>query len=61
MTLRHDAKQCRQRLTSDQIRISQGIYTPQERQAMEDAERKRQLAQAKEAAKGAPLLMEGLE
>ena len=61
MTLRHDAKACRGRATSEQIRVSLGILTPKERKAKEDAERKRREAQAKEAAKGAPLLLEGLE
>ncbi|BDU76267.1 hypothetical protein [Mesoterricola sediminis] len=59
--MRHDAKACRGRATSEQIRVSLGLLTPQERKAMEEAERKRQMAQAKEAAKGAPLLLEGLE
>ena len=57
--LRHDAKVCRQRATSEQIRLGLGLLTPKERQDLADREEARRLAAQKKAAKGCPLL--GLE
>ena len=55
MTLRHDARQCREKAKSEQIRIARGYLTPEETKAAgERAERLRQ-AQAKEATKGRDL------
>lgn len=57
--LRHDAKVCRHKATSESIRLGLGLLTPEERQARADAEETRRLAAQKKAAKDMPML--GLE
>jgi len=56
--LRHDAHKCRQDAKSERIRLELGILTPEERQALADAETNRRLAAQKKAQKGAPLDLE---
>jgi hypothetical protein len=52
MTLRHDARQCRERVKSERIRIAHGLLTPEEIQAAKDKAELQRLAQAKAATKG---------
>jgi hypothetical protein len=61
MTIRHDAAVCRRNARSERIRIEQGILTPEERRRKEEAERRRQLDQLREAAKGPALGLEDLQ
>jgi hypothetical protein len=55
MTLRHDAKICRQKASSEQIRLSLGLLTPTERQAQADAEQARRLKAQKKTQQGMAL------
>lgn len=55
MSLHHDAKVCRAKASSEQIRLSLGLLTPEERQAKAEAERRRRQAAAKKATQGAAL------
>jgi hypothetical protein len=55
MTIRHDAQQCRAKASSDLIRRRLGLLTPAEREAEAVAEKRRQEAVAREAAKGPSL------
>ena len=57
--LKHDAQVCRQKQTSEQIRLSNEWFTPAERQEQAETEKRRLEAAQKKAAKGTPLL--GLE
>lgn len=59
MTIRHDAKLCRQKQTSEQIRLSHGWLTPAERQDEAEREEARRLAAKKKAQAGTPLDLEG--
>jgi hypothetical protein len=54
--LRHDARVCRQKQTSEQIRIAHGWLTPEERRVQAENENRRRLAAQKKAQAGAPLL-----
>jgi hypothetical protein len=56
--LRHDAKVCRQKQTSEQIRLSHGWLTPAERQEKAEREETRRLAAQKKAQQGNPLDLE---
>jgi hypothetical protein len=42
--LRHDARVCRQKQTSEQIRIAHGWLTPEERRVQAENENRRRLA-----------------
>jgi hypothetical protein len=59
--LRHDAKACRQKQTSEQIRLSNGWLTPAERQEQAEREETRRLAAQKKAQAGSPLGLEDPE
>jgi len=54
--LRHDARVCRQKQSSEQIRISHGWLTPDERREQAENENRRRLAAQKKAQAGTPLL-----
>jgi hypothetical protein len=56
--LKHDAKFCRQKQTSEQIRLSNGWLTPAERQDLAEREATRRLAAQKKAQAGSPLGLE---
>lgn len=58
MTIRHDARLCRQKASSEVIRIGLGILTPQERRARQEAQERRELASRKEAQRGPSLFSE---
>ncbi len=53
--LRHDAKQCREHVTSEQIRVTLGIETEKEKEKHMEKQKKKEKEQAKEQAKGTPL------
>ena len=56
--LRHDAKVCRSAVKSEQIRLGLGLYTPAEREAHAQNEKRRQQAAQKNAQQGNPLGLE---
>jgi hypothetical protein len=56
--LKHDARVCRQKQTSEQIRLSNGWLTPAERQEQAEREETRRLAAQKKAQAGTPLDLE---
>jgi hypothetical protein len=56
--LKHDAKVCRQKQTSEQIRLSNGWLTPAERQEQAETETRRRQAAQKKAQAGMPLDLE---
>ena len=55
MTLRHDARICRQNVKSERIRLTLGLLTPEETQAAKDKAELQRLAKAKAATKGQDL------
>ena len=58
MTIRHDARKVREDAKSQRIRLGLGLYTPAERQAHADAEKRRLEAAKKKAQAGVPLDLE---
>ena len=54
--LKHDANWCRTKAKSEILRRQMGLWTPEERAAQAKREQEKAEAQAKEAAKGVPLL-----
>ena len=56
--LKHDAKACRNKQTSEQIRLGLGLLTSAEKEADAAAQRARDLLKAKKDTKGASLFSE---